>query len=523
MASFFSVTRLLRGEHPPYRTMAIWLALVALVFLTRDRWEAWVVEQELPNSTCFAWYPPVSPDGRYLVMADSDHFVLWDLEARQAVADIEEYVVSPNFDLLSQNMNCFISFSRDGKRCVFVGCPASTVSAWGRVPYPQEDGAGYVAVVVDTETGAVPSVLDAHADSVFAVVCSPDGSRVVTLSRDGSVRVWNAESGKIIRVLQKHEKAARAAFSGDGELLLAWDSSGAVYVYDVLGGERLVSINAGTLLPFGFVRFCYEDKRIAAQYGDKEEMKLWDARSGALVAVLPSSIPFLLSKDGEKIATMLPGQPTVRIVDAGTGAELATLQIEQKHRSDMLWILPHDFSPDASLIVTESSRNWFHGRTERSGDQKTLDVWDAGTGKCLVSIPIPGGEIEGVKLVGPTPGFDGVEFTEEGHRIIAYRVGEYPAGVWIYDSCTGELLAEIAHQGRCYPFLGERRLLVTAEEGISRVFRRLRPEWWWGVFCLWHFWAIVALLGLLAWSVLGDSRALRARREQPPTDADGRR
>ena len=33
----------------PWRTLAINIALIATIFLTRGRWEAWVVEKTLPR------------------------------------------------------------------------------------------------------------------------------------------------------------------------------------------------------------------------------------------------------------------------------------------------------------------------------------------------------------------------------------------------------------------------------------------------------------------------------------------
>ncbi|MHC4165274.1 MAG: hypothetical protein ACYSUM_24450, partial [Planctomycetota bacterium] len=42
--------------------------------------------------------------------------------------------------------------------------------------------------------------------------------------------------------------------------------------------------------------------------------------------------------------------------------------------------------------------------------------------------------------------------------------------------------------------------------------RRIRPEWWWGVFWLWHFWVIVTLGLALTWSVWRDRRELRSRK-----------
>ncbi len=45
----------------------------------------------------------------------------------------------------------------------------------------------------------------------------------------------------------------------------------------------------------------------------------------------------------------------------------------------------------------------------------------------------------------------------------------------------------------------------------TRIYRRRRPEWWWGIFWLWEFWLTVAFAGLFVWSVVRDRRALRGK------------
>ena len=57
---------------------------------------------------------------------------------------------------------------------------------------------------------------------------------------------------------------------------------------------------------------------------------------------------------------------------------------------------------------------------------------------------------------------------------------------------------------------GERVALLTRDNVY--IYRRRRPEWWWGVFWLWEFWLTAAFAALLIWSIIRDRRALRARR-----------
>jgi WD40 repeat protein len=59
--------------------------------------------------------------------------------------------------------------------------------------------------------------LSGHRDVVNAVAFSPDGSMLVTASRDHDARLWDSRSGQLLHVLQGHfGSVADARFSPDG-------------------------------------------------------------------------------------------------------------------------------------------------------------------------------------------------------------------------------------------------------------------------------------------------------------------
>ena len=58
------------------------------------------------------------------------------------------------------------------------------------------------------------SVLHGHENRVNSAVFSPDGARVLTASADHTARLWDAASGKELRVLRGHEERPRPTRPG---------------------------------------------------------------------------------------------------------------------------------------------------------------------------------------------------------------------------------------------------------------------------------------------------------------------
>ena len=60
-------------------------------------------------------------------------------------------------------------------------------------------------------------VLAGHNDLVYCCAFSPDGARVVTASEDGKARIWDAETGAVLRTLEGHTNyVLSCAFLHDG-------------------------------------------------------------------------------------------------------------------------------------------------------------------------------------------------------------------------------------------------------------------------------------------------------------------
>jgi WD40 repeat protein len=194
-----------------------------------------------------------------------------------------------------------------------------------------------------------------HTDAVNSAVFSPDGKRILTASEDGTAKLWDLE-GNLTADLNKHKGAVLSAvFSGDGTRILTCSEDQTAKLWDS-NGEFVASLNKHT----DFVNsalFSPDGTRILTA-SDDGTAKLWDSQGIFLFEYKHTSAVHSakFSLDGEKIVTA-SSDKTAKVWDL-RGELLADLKGEHKH--DVLFA---EFSPDGTKIVTASV-------------DQTAKVWD---------------------------------------------------------------------------------------------------------------------------------------------------
>jgi WD40 repeat protein len=76
----------------------------------------------------------------------------------------------------------------------------------------------------------------ANLSSIVCMAYAPDGRFLATGDVDGVVRLWDPETGKLLRALTGHQSAVRSlGFTPDGRELASGSSDGTIVLWDMAG------------------------------------------------------------------------------------------------------------------------------------------------------------------------------------------------------------------------------------------------------------------------------------------------
>jgi WD40 repeat protein/serine/threonine protein kinase len=280
----------------------------------------------------------------------------------------------PLFTLRTGPIRPRVSFSPDGKRLISLARGGSVRGPLGWTRYDPE------VKVWDAETWRELLAVSIKIDGREQIlVLSPDGKRLASYSDvDKTAKVWDSETGKELFTLKGG--ASNVAFSPDGNCL-ASRSDGKVTVWDARTGQELLTFNG----PGGRLVFSPDGKRLAS-----------DNSTG---------------DDNGKIASS-----EVIMWDVRTGQQLLAL----KGHTDRIWEFA--FSPDGQRLVSASGLKWANGP---AGEVK---VWDVQTGQELFSLKEQRGS------------FSVVAFSPDGKHLATDADRSVTPGIKLWDGQTGRLI-----------------------------------------------------------------------------------
>ena len=186
-----------------------------------------------------------------------------------------------------------------------------------------------------------------HAREVTSVAFSPDGSRIVSGSRDSIVRIWNTATGKQVAELEGHSRRVTSvAFSHRYIASGSGDSTVRLWGATKFQAEHLLE---GHLRGVMSVALSCND-RFVLSGSDDMTLRIWDTKTGLLVREL---------KGHSDMVKSVAFSPDSKLIASGSYQELFIWNtegvLEYKLRDPGLsWITYVAFSHDGCNIIFPS-------------------------------------------------------------------------------------------------------------------------------------------------------------------------
>ncbi|KAG1792154.1 WD40-repeat-containing domain protein [Suillus plorans] len=267
--------------------------------------------------------------------------------------------------------------------------------------------------VWDTETGeALCAPLQGHTNTVASVAFSSDGHRIVSGSWDYTIQVWDVATGKALSTLQGHTDSVRSvAISWDGNRVVSGSADKTIRVWDMETSEAVGTPLQGHTGYVRSVAISPDGHRIVSGSGDNT-IRVWDMKTGQGVGTplqghTDAVLSVAISPDGKCIASGSRDR-TIRVWDMETGEALGAPLLGH---TDLVRSVV--FSPNDNHIMSGS-------------EDQTIRVWDSKTGVAL-----------GPPLQGHTASIESITVSSDGSRIVSGS-NDKTIRVWDADTIMGK-------------------------------------------------------------------------------------
>ena len=315
------------------------------------------------------------------------------------------------------------------------------------------------ARVFDLDTRACLVQVGGYPGRIARVFFTPDGARLVVAAANGSVGLFDAATGALLRRAESEGTLVAADLAADGERLLTLACTGKIEVFDLASGERTLAIEPGV----GVVESAVFRPRDAAWIltgSSTRGVGLWDGRSGRAIASLGANFGATPASSGSPVLVCAfdPAAPRAAIATADGGVRVLDLPDGGSAR-----VLAHvgekpgllAFSPDGRRLLLATDR----------GEEGSVFLIDTESGGCRT---LPGHQGRRV--------YSGA-FNGDGTRV---ATAAFDATLRIWDAASGAELA--ARTARDRPLVtlwtpdGKRLVTLNVGRIVNVWFAGNRPD-----------------------------------------------
>ncbi|KAJ6093277.1 WD40 repeat-like protein [Penicillium sp. IBT 16267x] len=327
-------------------------------------------------------FPTVETRWSPLLQTLEDHQALYDVafspdgkivaSSSVCLYDAATGTLLKTLDALSedskQSEGSAVAFSRDGKRVMSI--------SWQGALRVWDVSSG--RIITEVKSAVI-------GDTAFWRIFSHDRTLAVALLNSNTVEVIDIANGRLLKTFQPHgeEAVSSLALSRDGQHLASASQGGAIQLWDAVTVTPKHELKRSSDTPLLETRLTFSpDGKWLAAFSNHCAISLWNPDNGELLGEIPGwfyDACFL--PDSEVLVTScdLEGDDSglVKLWDASSRRLLKTI-----HAS----CFGLQLSPDGRLFTSVPLR---HGANDSKGVGREINVWDITTGELYKSFHSP--------------------------------------------------------------------------------------------------------------------------------------
>jgi len=262
--------------------------------------------------------------------------------------------------------------------------------------------------------GPLQRTLTGHSDSILSALLTPDGGRLITTSRDTTIKVWDTTNWRELRVLQGHNfSVLGAAITPDGERLISVSDGEVPFIWDLRTGEVIDAVEeigavmcAVVLTPDGqrAIFGSPEGTLTLWDIADNKEIRTWQVHEARINDLA-------LTPDGKRVVAACEDH-TISVWNLARGRQESVFRDNNPYTGVVNALL---VTPDGEKVISTSA-------------DKTIKVWN------LI------GAFEMKTLQGHTDAVLALAMTPDGRYLVS---GSADRSVKIWDWERGTLIRNL--------------------------------------------------------------------------------
>jgi WD40 repeat protein len=248
-------------------------------------------------------------------------------------------------------------------------------------------GAPGVLRVWDVETGRCLKAIGGHGRALGPLALTSDGARAVTgfrligadwVEHDEPLHLWDLVAGRCVRHAPRAALAEAVALTPDDRRAIAGRRDGSLGIWDLESGQWLATLAGHT---DWVTAVALTAGGAWAVSGSRDStLRVWDLETGVGLAVLQGHTGWV-----EAVAVAPDGR---RAVSGGSDAMLRVWDLDTGRTA--LVLEGHERSIHSIAITGDGQR------AVSGSEDNSVRVWDLQTGQCLMVLPVSGLEVSAV-------------------------------------------------------------------------------------------------------------------------------